>query len=750
MKKYIYLSAAAMTLLAASCSNDDQANGASDVDNTGKTRIALSAGDDQNSFVVTRAGFKNDTRIVARIVSDSRLGEAAKCVRTVMLGAAAGSNAFSSVSYLDNYTRYWDDAYGRNSILSVYAVAVPNKNDRDVNGTMTPYIAETDLQGANTWGTTDADNNKISWTVESTQTTTILEEQDLTYSNNIQETGDNGVYTWNYDNGDYPVLNPTNAKKHTWSTTEPVATHNDGRLYFTQAGKTLSDAVTDAAGHFDKGQMEFNHALTRVQVNLIKGDGYAVSAPFSVTDMQILGQKINGKFDIKEASWSESGTDTDIEMAKWASAATRTDGKTNAATYEAQMLPGYVFSSSYTNKNALQLTVDGNTYYILNSQLRTALDAKVPAGDYTTLKGNRYIFDVTVAKNKIQNITATVVDWNEIGAANTAVDNSHHTFTFFGSNTGDENKCTDVKLWKYEQTLSAAALDGSYTSAPAVANTAYTAVAGFEPVSVGSKTYKTSEFYQDNKTAYHFRSTNAATALNGGNTTFTMNSGSTDYHWGAPMKTGLSSNKLPYSTSNGYLDCIEKGIVAASTSSQINLTEVHMMSKLVIKLESVPSNSSKGDDAKVTLAGAKVTITRLANSGTVDMGSGLITPSTTYNSSSELTVSDVYSCEINVIPQSLVRGEDAEKRTDADYVGIKILTADNNEYYIIKRLSDIVGTAGSQITNMQENGKITRWYPGHKYIYTFNITKTEIKNITATIVGWNDVNAGNTDLDLEK
>lgn len=726
MKKIFFLATAMTAMLATSCSNEDNA---SIEDNSGKTRIALSAGDN-GEVAKTRAGFTDQTRIVARIVSDKRGGGDAKCVITNLSAAAElTTGTYSIVSYVTDNTRYWDDAYGRSSILSVYAIAIPNKYDNTVDN----KLDNSNIKGTSTWATDNASDNNITWSVATTQTTTTLTDEDLAYSNNIQKTGKKGVYTWDYSASKYPEEGPNNASQHG---TDPT----DGRLYFTQSDDYTAD-LTDNPGHFDKGQMEFNHALTRIQVNLIKGEGFT-SAPFSVTDMQILGQSASGTFNIKDAAWTSKDAATPIQMAVLDTKADK------AATYEAQMLPGYAFvENSITN--IIQMTVDGNTYFITSGMLYTAMQTK-GLSDFTTAMGNRYMFDITVAKNKIQNVTATLIPWNDIDAGSTNVDNSHHTFTFYGSGSGEENKCKDVKLWKYEQNLSNAALDGSYTTAPAVANTAYTAVAGFAPVSSGSSIYTTSEYYNDNKTAYHFRSTNATTALDAGAITFTMNSGNTDYHWGAPMKTGLSSNKLPYSNTNGYLNCIEKGIVAASTTSNINLTEVHMMSKLVIKLTSNPLEGQSGD-AKVTLSGAKVTITKLSNSGTVDMGSGLITPTATYNNSSELTVAEnegVYSCEINVVPQTLKRNGGT---SDDDYVGITIKTTDNNEYYIVKRLSEIQGTAGSQITNMQtNNGYITDWYPGHKYIYTFNITKTEIKNITATIVGWNEVNAGNTNLDLEK
>lgn len=742
MKKYLLLGAAA-ALLTTSCSTEAVDN--TDVDNSGKEKILFSAGDNQ-TVVRSRAGFDNTTRIVARIVSESRGTEAKECVKTVLSATKQGNEKdYSDVAYAsDDYVRYWDDAHGRNSKLSVYAVAIPNKDSYTDESVTKYYIDESKLSGGNTWGTSEADANSITWSVSATQTTDVLANEDLAYSNNIQEgnVGGNSVYTWNYSAGKYPEKGETNATKHT------INSQKDGRLYFTQSAdeSELASAPTEAAGHFDRGQMEFRHSLSRLQINLIKGAGYESPAPFAMDgSIQVNQMPYTGTFNIKNAAWSSTSPKDVITMAKWASAATSKD-----ATYEAQVVPGYEFTNSDA-VNVLQFTIDGNTYYITNKMLYTALGEQ----GKTMQQGNRYIFDITVAKAKIQNITATIVPWSEVTAENTNVDNSHATFTFYGSNTTD-NKCTDVKLWKYEQPLTDITIGDSYTTAPAVANTAYSAVADFQKVEESSSTYTTSEYYNNNKTAYHFRSTNAATALDEGAKTFTMTSGNTDYHWGAPMKEGLTSDKLPYSLTDGYLSSIEKGIVAASTATNINLTEVHMTSQVVVKLTSIPSQVDKSDAAKVTLAGATVKFTKLSKTGTVDMGSGLITPATGEGISDldAITVAkegetDVYSCTLNVVPQVLTRGTG-----DDGYVGITIHTTDNNEYYIVKRLSEIIATSvGSEITNMQEAGAgkyITRWYPGHKYIYTFNITKTKIQNVTATIVDWNDVIGANTDLDLEK
>lgn len=724
-KKLISMVAVAAAMLTTGCSND-VTDSNSGVDNTGKERIILAAGDDQGA-VLSRAGFAADTRIVARIVSDSRVStEADKCVRTVLLAKKEeGSVGYSNVGYAENKTRYWDDAYGRNSILSVYAVAIPNKND----GSETSNLKETVLSGTDEWSTENATVNTILWGVNTTQTEEILDKEDLTYSNNIQagNVNGNGVYTWNYSSGAYPST-PTAAIKHT------VSGNTDGRLYFTQSAEDAltGDPDNGNPGHFDRGQLEFHHALSRIQVNLKTGDGY--SSTISLTgNLQLNTVPVSGTLDIKTGAWAASPTTGNVNMAKWATADAKTYGEFKAdLTYEAQVLPGYEFTESATT-NVMEFTVSGNKYYISNAMLRNALTAK-SITDYTMAQEKRYVFNITVAKNKIQNITATLVDWNDVVANNETVDNSHIQFTL--DQKGDP--CTDLHIYRAPVDLGNIYTTDAYLTdksddVTAKAGVAYTDKA---TLSLESPYTATNWYYDNNRTAYHFRSINTAAdnARLSDGTAFTMTAG-TDYHWGAPMS---SVSSIKYN--NGYVSNISKAINSATTDTQIKITELHMMSQIVVKLKTTD------DASKINLTGATVTITKLAETGTVDMGIGKITPVTSYKNLA-MTAGADNTFTLLVVPQDLVRGSDTD-----DYVGITIHTSDNNEYYIVEKLSNIIASSVADVnmTNQVASQAIKVWEPGQTYTYTFTLKKTEIKNITATLASWNDVTGANTNLDLEK
>ena len=71
-------------------------------------------------------------------------------------------------------------------------------------------------------------------------------------------------------------------------------------------------------------------------------------------------------------------------------------------------------------------------------------------------------------------------------------------------------------------------------------------------------------------------------------------------------------------------------------------------------------------------------------------------------------------------------------------------------------MKDVVATTVSQknIKNpytADENGKfkIDRWYPGFKYTYTFRLKKKGIEDIKVTILGWEEVEAGNDNVQIQ-
>ena len=203
MKKYIFTTALATSLLITSCADNEVVENV--IPDSQKEMISFSLSDGASQ---TRAGFRGSSTFIAmRIQSDSKKsGETTKYTRTTATAAKdemTGDDTYSTVSFTNDQKRYWDDAHGRYSKLSVYAVAIPNKSTDDASQSL-----ENKLKAGNessTWGT-NADNT-IEWSVTTTAQTKdsgsenpqavgdgTIDNEDLVYSNNIKLEGKNGIY----------------------------------------------------------------------------------------------------------------------------------------------------------------------------------------------------------------------------------------------------------------------------------------------------------------------------------------------------------------------------------------------------------------------------------------------------------------------------------------------------------------------------------------------------------------------------
>ena len=753
MKKYIYpLAVTAAMLTAASC--DDNEILETPIPDSQKEMISFSLSDGASQ---TRAGFTGgDTRIIARMQSDEKDGTGVKytkCVLKAKKDASGGPNDYSDVNYMTNSeTRYWDDAFGRNGQISVYAVAIPNS-------TSEAKLLETLIAGNNIWATESTPSNTIQWTVSTDQSTNPLNDEDLVYSNNIKYGGKDGRYTWDYSANKYP--------DNTGATT-----HQDGRLIFTQA----TGAQPSDAGHFDKGHLVFNHSLSRLTITLQEGKGFdgekttAADFNFDVSsgNVKLIDMYTSGTLDIKEGSWTR---DAATEITKMAPTGTSYGAN---GTYAAQMLPGYKFYENGT-KNVMQYIIDNNTYYVTQKQIYDALNTTAntggtdplvkveydASGNYIEMKqGKNYVLTITVDKTGISAITATLAQWVDVSGS-TSVNNAHLTFTM----TANGSACDqDIDLYRLEQD------NTSYESNPDNFNGTewfgnyeddsdhkYTLLRS--NLSSENK-WSTSWFFESNKTYYHFRTVNKGTVIKGTDDTthdyFEISGGataSTDPHWGAPMQTATDGTKyLKYDTSEGYEKFLFPAIGA--TESTIAIQEIHMMSNINVILKTTNDGSKvmlKNGDTKTT-----VKITRLATTGTVEMGRGFVNPTNEYTGSHVMTVPTAYyktdGSETNpytftVVPQVLSRNFSSPN--DDDFVGLFIQTPDNNQYYVVKKLSEIIATTVTDQRDQEENQKITRWYPGHNYTYTITISKKGIESITCSVADWVKVTGEDINIDLE-
>ena len=730
MKNLFYPLLFATALVSAACSNDLENDGNA-TDPSNKTAISF-VGED--NAAVTRAGFAINTHIAMHIRSNKNgLTTDGNVRETRTVATAKEDKTQSEVSFStilppsDEDMCYWDDAYGRSAHLSVFAVAVPGKDNalENNNKTLTNLLA-----GDKTWSTS-ALSEEIAWTVSTDQSGAgVIDNEDLTYSNNISKDGKGGAKSFNYTSNAYD-------------------TPNNGCLQFRLKDQS-ENASTDGPGKFDQGNLKFNHALSRITVNLRKGDGYT-SAPFifaSGTNVKIKNVPTRGQLDIENGSWS-AATSGDIEkMASIKLAA-------NAVyTLQAQMLPGYTFNEG-SNVNVLEFIIDDNKYFITQGMMLDALN-QGQGTSVTSLEmaqGKNYVFTITVGKSKIINVTATLEPWTDVTAANKDMDNSHIELSLFKN--ADGTPADNFDLYRLND-KSAEINTGASEAKNWKGN--YTDKAGLTP---NGNIWTTDWFFENNKSFYHFRTVNAGIEIkeNDSDTDdyFVITSGAQDddhdYHWGAPFLTSTTS-PIQYSTTDGYAATLSPAIGA--TNSTINMTELHMMSNINVVLRTTTgSNAVKLEDGNNQCV---VTLTHFYKDGKVYMGNGLVEttgdlddgtngvfdkPATgTKADGADYTKTKPFT--FAVVPQALKR-----EGTGDIYVGITIKTPDDNQYYVVEKLADIIATANGGSQNQTTNGKVDFWYPNHNYTYTFTLTKAGISKVTCTVEKWVDVTAANKDITLE-
>ena len=690
-------------LLVASACTSDIKDDIENIDPSSKTAISFSV--EENHTPMTRAGFTASTKIAMRIKSEN--GTAAKYTRTVATASAAASGKeYSDISIDGAYIRYWDDAFGRAAKLSVFALAVPNKTDVVNNG---KNVEQKLTAGGDGWFTEATENEKINWTVSTEQTAETLANEDLTYSNNIKEGGLNGVYKYDFAAGKYPVYS---------------ADLEDGQMKF----RLRADADVTGPGKFDKGHLIFNHALSRITVNLKKGEGFSGDESFQFatgTNVQVLSVPVSGSLDLSTGTWSGVTNNTIAKMVSLTPAAGV------AYSLMAQILPDYEISKTSVT-NLLSFTIDNNTYYITQAQMYDALKNAVTndGTKITMAQGSNYIFQITVNKTQIANVTAVVEPWVDVTSAVWEPSNARITLnSIYDSQSGESSTNFDLyRLLDESPTISDSHVgtnwDGDYTDKAS------------SLTDNGNGGWDTDWYFDNNKSYYHFRTVNKDTAVvtSADQDYFEIHAGpaaSTDPHWGAPM-----TQEPVYDTAKGYEDALSPAIGA--TKSNINITDQHMLSKVIVNLQ-----TTDGAD-QVDFTGSKVYITQIHKKGQVQMGNGLVTPTGTPGQLEMVSNAAGTQFTYAVVPQALVRGSN-----DEDYVGITIVTGDNNQYYIVKNLSEILATTVTNQKNQTQGAAIERWYPGHTYEYTFTLKKAKIDKITCTVQGWVNIVADNKEISLE-
>ena len=787
MKKYIIPLSIVAATFAASCSSDE--NVPQEIDNSMKTPIEFSMTDNTSSMNVgvsgvTRAGFTSSTDMVVKMVAENvvvgNASASATARKSTITKAMAnneksvnkdeGTYTYSEVTFNHDKSeqRYWDDAYGRNTQLSIFAVAVKDKTNSDKFNDLTAssWTDDNNISSAMSWS--------LNWTVTngSAQTETSINDEDLVYSNNIQSNGQSGKREYDFYSSQY----------------KPVYELSDGRLAF----QLKESGKADGPGKFNTGNLNFTHALSRITLKIKLAQEFGNNASLDDNEVKVLNMPYTGTLDVVTGQFTSTSTKDAIVMAPLSNSESDIKG-----IYMAQVLPGYKIAQN--SNNMLQFKVytgemnnptSQNIYYVTNNSVYSAIESNSAISSdkdengITMSQGKHYILTITVSKTGIKDITATLVDWTTVEGRHDQ-NNAYLSFTnaFKNSYTGENNKAADnFDLYRLNDPSTDISTDGKHKGYKW--NSKWENKADLTKKTDGNSNiigWSTKWYFEDNKSFYHFRMVGQKVdgeskttrqihtdATNGDY--FEIEAGETDgnYTWGAPF---VSNSQLKYSTTSGYDNSDDNNhnihYAIGATNDNIHLTSFHMLSKIRVVLKTV--DASKGG---VNLQSGEhkttVKITNVFTKGKVNMGNGLVTAGKNSDDTQPTRVSSVTmkapetfikdnsnNLETNeftyyIVPQALVDDNNTtDNTTDDVYVGLEIQTPDNNIYYVVKKLSEIKATSVGNNGTQEVNKPIKWWYPNHSYLYTITLKKTGIENITCTLVDWTEVTGSNQNVTIE-
>lgn len=599
------------------------------------------------------------------------------------------------------FVRYWDDCYARDAQVSIYAVCSPGSTKTITIDGRSNY-QYTDLPTTGAWSTTVNYLTVANVAVSTNQTATTLRDEDLCYSNNIANNAD---------------------------------PYGDGRLKF---NNTLT-------GKFDHGRLAFYHALSKITFVVQRGNGFDESE-FSFepgTNIQLTDFYTNNSlFDIATGEFVGAYTSHVIQtMAQSGSAAT-------GYTLEALVMPTTDLNTAV--KGDIDFTIADNHYQLSKADLLekiTAADRNAYLTGGKQLKpGVNYVFTLIIAKTGIEHITATLLDWEQVGSEELYPSNAKVTL-----NLEDRSGIvTDADIYRLGETADNITHD--ITKEP---GKGYVWTGPYEEPNrlTGSpRKLQTDWYWPNNKTFYHFRAitpTGTAKKTDAGKDYVALTHGETytDVTWGAPFKDIADDEKIAYTTTHGFDGSDAHQIYPAigATKDEIKLLLFHAMSD--ISFDIYTSNGADKVDLGDGTEG-KRTILRfenLATTGKVWLGNGQVTadatPVSTYNFTTYPSPDGEGHLKWNnygAVPQDLTN------------VVLVITTPDHNEYRVA--MKDVVATSISE-TNVRypayTDNKVNRWYPGVKYTYRFKLTKKGITDLKATILEWETITAGKDDVQIQ-
>ena len=490
--------------------------------------------------------------------------------------------------------------------------------------------------------------------------------------------------------------------------------------------------------------LEFTHALSKITVNLLAGDGFGGSFGSATPEVRLTSNEGNsttntewayttGTVNITNGTVSSQGNASVITM--W-QAASATTGYT--VTKEALVMPGSQFSSD--DAIIVRIKVADNIYYIKAENIRAAM-ATAGDTDYRTKAGKNYVINVQVNQTGIK-VTATVTNWTDVTAE--VVEPVININTDFGTPSGTGLGKDAFSFYRSTSLNTGySTKSGSYYPAESVIS------------KVSEEWTMTPQLYwPSHNTHYQFRgvwpqtvitdvttsprvkdgtgSSNGYQVIEVQNVAYSANTFPSDLQIGRPeiSESAKCSNNEPGHTQT----LLYNGGICASEGT-ITLNFRYIMSQVEVNLTTTDTPNDQ-----VRLDGAKVELVNVYSSGDVKLGDrGVIPTGTTTTPYTLNTVAGDGNENKRlsaIVPQTLtyttaqadgnVKFRITIYNDAGDLTNIDVYEAD------IKPILNSGKTA-----EVAPNGK---WESGVHYVYNLKISKTEVK-VTATLANWTTVNA---------
>lgn len=728
----------------------------------------------------TNTTFGRDTKVFILMKSDrdhtehngfEYKGSHADVMYTVSRGDIKHATSPTALVFDSVNQKYWDDAHARSSQLSMWAVA-QKVSQPSVDGTWKtitfqkihgddPMTSDNTRDPYNTTERNEFQSDKTvypviyTWNVGNpaqNQNVHTLVYQDLMFSNNLAD------YTGEEWDDDHKNI--------------PEASRTDNRLKFDFGTR-----------HFPaSSEMKFYHAMSKITIQLKAGDGFKADGnDFKLNNNTIdliHGVNTCGLFNIKDGEFQQIHAAADITSIPLTKTVV---GKSEPYyTLEALAIPNihkFMQTHGFSDDNSrfvdgdntvmLEITVDNNKYKITSDNLFDVITGKTGAttltdnGTYVPLEaGKNYVFTFIIGKQRIEHLTAQVAEWETVTADPETPTNARIQLDL---EERGSTVSTDAKFYKAEDNKTTAGIDDDY----AVYNwkTGYTDLSA----TYSSDHWTTNYFWESSKDFYHFRALMPSSAAvvtdasKGDYVDLTSAASYTDVRWGAPMKDDgknetPGSFKWKYGPDTNGFDADDDGNVSTglpegtthqiykaigATKNPVKLVLFHMMSDLTIKIKT----TTEADAVTLVSAGGDKTVVELVQykaNGKVLLGNGLVQATSdpaTVGIAHNSVDGDYQVYKFGAVPQ------------DLENVELHITTPDHNLYKV--SLASVKATAitTANIENPYSvtDGKyiLDRWYPAFQYTYSFTLRKTGIKDLEATVVPWETVEADNEDIYIQ-